>query len=551
MRIALLQINPTVGDLAGNARLIAEAAREAAAHGADFAVTPELALAGYLPRDLLLNTSFVARSWEVLAQLAHDLKDLPPTLVGLPEINPSDQGRPLFNTAALIRHGVVEERFRKSLLPTYDVFDEDRYFEPFHGAQILTLDGRRLGISICEDVWNDRDFWKRRRYHHDPIEELVRANAEAIVNLSASPFSVGKHRRREEMLGSVARRHHLPIAYVNQYGGNDDLVFDGRSCAFDAAGAPIARGRSFEADVVVCDLTSGGRIGPATDLAVEPEIWRALVLGTHDYARKCGFSRALLGLSGGIDSALTAAIAVEALGKDRVLGVLMPSPFSSRGSVDDALRLASNLGIDTLTLPIDDVMQAFDRTLHDAFAGTRRDVTEENIQARIRGNLLMALSNKRGALLLTTGNKSELAVGYCTLYGDMSGGLAVIADVPKTTVYRVARWLNETRGRAVIPEQSLTKAPSAELRPNQIDQDTLPPYEVLDDILQHHIERHEQAEQIIAAGFDPETVRRVLRMVRAAEFKRKQAAPGLKVTDRAFGTGWRMPIAARFEDPLA
>jgi NAD+ synthase (glutamine-hydrolysing) len=546
VKIALLQINPTVGDLSGNAHVIAQAVAQAAADGADLAVTPELALVGYLPRDLLLSPGFVKRSWDHLQTLARELAGRPPVLVGLPEPNPSEQGRPLFNTAALIRNGRVEHRFRKSLLPTYDVFDEDRYFEPFHGAQVLELGGHRLGISICEDIWNDRDFWKRRRYHHDPIEELVRAGAEAIVNLSASPFSAGKHRRREEMLSSVARRHGIAITYVNQFGGNDDLVFDGRSCAFNAAGAPIARGRSFDGDVLVVDLDNHHPIAPAADLALESEIWRALVLGTRDYAHKCGFHRAVLGLSGGIDSALTATIAVEALGRERVLGVLMPSPFSSRGSIDDSRQLAANLGIETLTLPIDEVMKSMERTLADAFAGTDRDVTEENIQARIRGNLLMALSNKRCALLLTTGNKSELAVGYCTLYGDMSGGLAVIADVPKTMVYRVARWLNETSGQ-MIPEPILTKAPSAELRPNQTDQDWLPPYDVLDDILQRHIERHEPADEIIAAGFDPLTVHRVLRMVRAAEFKRKQAAPGLKVTDRAFGTGWRMPIAAKLD----
>ncbi len=546
MKIALLQINPTVGDLAGNARLILDALGAARAAGADLAVTPELALVGYLPRDLLLSEGFVGRSWAALADLARAAAGLPPVLVGLPEPNASDQGRPLFNTATLLRDGRVEHRFRKALLPTYDVFDEDRYFEPFHGPQVLEVGGRRLGISICEDIWNDRDFWKRRRYHHDPIEELIGAGAEAVVNLSASPFTAGKHARREEMLSSLALKHRVPVVYVNQVGGNDDLVFDGRSCAFNAAGAPIARGRSFDADVVVCDLASARPIRPPSDLGVESEIWRALVLGTRDYVRKCGFTSAVLGLSGGIDSALTAAVAADALGPAHVLGVLMPSPYSSRGSLDDAHRLAANLGIDTLTLPIEPAMQAMHAILREAFAGTASGVAEENIQARVRGNLLMALSNKRGALLLTTGNKSELSVGYCTLYGDMSGGLAVIADVPKTMVYRVARWRNQTAGREVIPDASLTKAPSAELRPNQTDQDSLPPYDLLDDILQRHIERHQSAEEIIAAGFDPSTVRRVLTLVRLAEFKRKQAAPGLKVTDRAFGTGWRMPIAAKY-----
>ncbi len=546
MKIALLQINPTVGDLTGNARLILDALGEARAGGADLAVTPELALVGYLPRDLLLSDGFVRRSWAALADLARAAAGLPPLLVGLPEPNASDQGRPLFNTAALLGDGRVEHRFRKALLPTYDVFDEDRYFEPCHGPQVLDVGGTRLGISICEDIWNDRDFLTRQRYHHDPIEELIGAGAEAIVNLSASPFTAGKHARREEMLGSLALKHRVPVVYVNQFGGNDDLVFDGRSCAFNAAGAPIARGRSFDADVVVCDLASASPIAPPSDLGVESEIWRALVLGTRDYVRKCGFTSAVLGLSGGIDSALTAAVAAEALGPAHVLGVLMPSPYSSRGSLDDARRLAANLGIDTLTLPIEPAMQAMNAILRDAFAGTASGVAEENIQARVRGNLLMALSNKRGALLLTTGNKSELSVGYCTLYGDMSGGLAVIADVPKTMVYRVARWRNQTAGRAVIPDASLTKAPSAELRPNQTDQDSLPPYDLLDDVLQRHIERHQSAEEIIAAGFDPATVGRVLTLVRLAEFKRKQAAPGLKVTDRAFGTGWRMPIAAKY-----
>jgi len=546
VKIALLQINPVVGDLAGNARLIAEAACEAGRKGATLAVTPELALVGYLPRDLLLSSAFVADSWTAAAALARDLNGQLPVLVGLPEPNPSNEGRPLFNTAVMVHEGRTGERFRKALLPTYDVFDEDRYFEPHRGAQILELGGRRLGISICEDVWNDRDFWKRRRYHVDPIEDLIRSGSDAIVNLSASPFSVGKHRRRQEMLGSMARKHHVPVLYVNQFGGNDDLVFDGRSLGFDADGVTIARGRAFGPDVVVVDLDRTEAVaGDSAADAAESEVWHALVLGTRDYVRKCGFTDAVLGLSGGIDSALTAAIAVEAIGADHVLGVMMPSPYSSQGSVDDAKELAGALGIRTLILPIEPAMIAMEQTLKSAFEGRPRDVTEENIQARIRGNLLMALSNKHGALLLTTGNKSELSVGYCTLYGDMSGGLAVIADVPKTMVYRIARWLNDTRGQPVIPEATLTKAPSAELRPNQTDQDSLPPYDVLDDILQRHIEQHQHAGEIIAAGFDPDTVRRVLRLVRLAEFKRKQAAPGLKVTDRAFGTGWRMPIAAK------
>ena len=520
MKVALLQINPTVGDLAGNARLILDALAKAQAGGAALAVTPELALVGYLPRDLLLSEGFVKKSWDAVAALARDAARLPPLLVGLPEANTSDVGRPLFNSAVLVQHGTVGSRFRKALLPTYDVFDEDRYFEPFHGPQTLDIGGRRLGISICEDIWNDRDFWKRRRYHHDPIEELVRAGADAIVNLSASPFTAGKQPRREEMLGSMAKRHHVPVLYVNQFGGNDDLVFDGRSCAFNAGGAPTARGRAFESDVIVCDLNAVQPIPADDDRSVESEIWRALALGTRDYVRKCGFSSAVLGLSGGIDSAVTAAIAVDALGAANVLGVLMPSPYSSPGSLDDARELAGQLAIETITLPIEGVMRAYDAALMDAFAG-------------------------RGAMLLTTGNKSEMSVGYATLYGDMNGGLAVIADVPKTMVYRIARWKNQATGRAIVPEASLTKAPSAELRPDQTDQDSLPPYEVLDAILQKHIEQHLPADDIVASGFDADTVSKVLRLVRTAEFKRKQAAPGIKVTDRAFGTGWRMPIARR------
>jgi NAD+ synthase (glutamine-hydrolysing) len=542
MKLALLQLNPTVGDLTGNADLIASAARRTDAD-VDLAVTSELALLGYPPRDLLLNEDFIKRSWNVLEGLAQDLKGAVPVLVGLAEPNPAEVGRPLFNSAALLRQGKVDRTFHKTLLPTYDVFDEDRYFEPACKPQILELGKARLGISICEDIWNDRDFWRRRRYHTDPIEELVKSGVKAIINLSASPFTAGKQLHREAMLASMAHKYEVPFVYVNQVGGNDDLVFDGRSCAFGPDGRLFARGKGFEEDVVTVDLESMSGHIAQDDFAPEPEIWRALVLGTRDYVLKCGFKSVLLGLSGGIDSALTAAIAAEALGPENVLGVLMPSPYSSTGSIEDSAALAKNLGIKTITIAIADIMKSFDSGLAEAFRNREKDVTEENIQARIRGNLLMALSNKYGSVLLTTGNKSELAVGYCTIYGDMSGGLAVISDVPKTLVYRIARWLNAKRN--VIPEVIMIKAPSAELRPCQADQDTLPPYDVLDAILQKHIEQHQSAEEIIAQGFDADTVHRVLRLVKAAEFKRKQAAPGLKVTDRAFGSGWRMPIACR------
>ena len=543
MRTALLQINPTAGDLAGNSSLIAAAARDAGRRGAHLAVTPELALMGYLPRDLLMSHGFVRRSCEMLHGMARELAEGPPVLVGVATPNPAEMGRPLFNSAVLLEKGSVGPAFHKTLLPTYDVFDEDRYFEPCREPQILDLNGRRIGISICEDAWNDRDFWQRPRYHQDPVTSLAEAGAEIIVNLSASPFTVGKQLLREKMLGHGARRHSIPIVYVNQAGGNDDLIFDGRSCAFDAKGRLIARGKPFADDLVMVDLETGEGNVAVDDFEPEAEIWHALVLGVRDYARKTCFQSVLLGLSGGIDSALTAAIAAEAMGSENVLGVLMPSPYSSAGSVDDSVALARNLGIRTTTLPIAGIMQSYETALRDAFAGRPADVTEENVQSRIRGNLLMALSNKFGALLLTTGNKSELSVGYCTLYGDMSGGLAVIADLPKMMVYRVARWRNARR--ADIPEAVLTKAPSAELRPDQTDQDTLPPYEILDEILERHVEGCESEEEILAHGYDAATVGRVLRMFRNAEFKRKQAAPGLKVTSRAFGTGWRMPIVRK------
>jgi NAD+ synthase/NAD+ synthase (glutamine-hydrolysing) len=541
MRIALLQINPTAGDIPGNASLIARGVRAAQDQGADLVVTPELALMGYLPRDLLIAKGFVQRGCQALSRLAAELKDGPALLVGVATPNPGDTGRPLFNSAVLLENGEVGPAFHKTLLPTYDVFDEDRYFEPACGPQILDFHGMRLGITICEDVWNDRNFWQRRRYHRDPIELLAESGAQAVLNLSASPFTIGKQIVRERMLSHIARRHRLPLAVVNQTGGNDDLIFDGRSCAFDADGRLFARSKGFEEDLQTVDLAAATGSIAEDDFAPEAEIWRALVLGVRDYAAKTHFPKTLLGLSGGIDSALTAAIAVQALGAENVLGVLMPSPYSSPGSVDDSLKLANRLGIRTLTLPIAGMMAAFDNVLREPFHGYAADVTEENLQSRIRGTLLMALSNKYGALLLTTGNKSELSVGYCTLYGDMNGGLAVIADVPKIMVYRIARWRN--RREPVIPEAILAKAPSAELRPNQTDQDSLPPYDLLDQILELHVEESKTAEEIIARGFDETTVRRVLRLVRNAEFKRKQAPPGLKVTSRAFGTGWRMPIA--------
>ncbi len=541
MKLALLQLNPTVGDLEGNAARILAQAQTAALQNPDLMITSELALLGYPPRDLLLDRGFVQRAWKVLADLAQRLAGLPPVLVGIAEPNPAKQGRPLFNSAVLLHQGKLGPTLRKTLLPTYDVFDEDRYFEPAREAQLLDINGLSVGVSICEDLWNDRDFWQRQRYHQDPVATLVQQGAQCLVNLSASPFTVGKQALRESMLSQLALKHQLPVVYVNQVGGNDDLVFDGQSMILNAKGQILARAQAFAEEALVVDLDQTPVILPAEDC--QKELWQCLVLGTHDYVQKCVFKKVLLGLSGGVDSALTAAIAVEALGPENVLGVLMPSPYSSPGSITDALQLAKHLGMETMTLPIAPLMKAFEETLAGPFTGRAADVTEENIQSRIRGNLLMALSNKFGSMLLTTGNKSELAVGYCTIYGDMSGGLAVISDLPKTWVYRVCQWLN--RDEEKIPWNILEKPPSAELRPDQKDQDSLPPYELLDGLLYHHIERHEGAEELIESGFDPVTVKKVLRLVQVAEFKRRQAPPGLKVTDRAFGTGWRMPIARK------
>jgi NAD+ synthetase len=462
----------------------------------------------------------------------------------------------------LLRGGHVAARFRKSLLPTYDVFDEDRYFEAGDGVGIMDIDGRRVAVSVCEDVWGDEiAAGAARRYPIDPLRPLEGARLDCFVNVSASPFVVGKQQVRERLLADVARRLQAPVVYANQVGGNDDLVFDGRSTVFGADGRLQARAAAFAEDMLVveADFQRGphkvrptGRelLNPTSfhsqisrELGAEEELWGALVLGTRDYARKCGFSRAILGLSGGIDSALTAAVACEAFGADCVEGVLMPSPWTAQSSLDDAFELAERLGMRTRVLPITPLMDACDALLTPEFEGRPRDTTEENIQARLRGTVLMALANKFGALLLTTGNKSELAVGYCTLYGDMAGGLAVIADVPKTLVFRLSIWLN-TR-RHVIPQTIIDKAPSAELRPGQTDQDDLPPYDVLDEVLDRHLQDHQSEAALVARGFAAPTVSRVLRLVAAAEFKRRQAAPGLKVTDRAFGTGWRMPVARR------
>ncbi|MGE4421544.1 MAG: NAD+ synthase [Pseudodesulfovibrio sp.] len=549
MKIGLLQLNPIVGDLDGNAARILDAARRAHSLGADLCVTSEMALTGYPPRDLLLYNGFLERTREHAEALARELKDGPPLLLGTVERNPSRLGKSVFNCALWCVGGEIVKAVRKTLLPTYDVFDEARYFEPAPAgdpeANIIRHKGWTVAVTICEDAWNDKDYWEARTYSRDPLEESCAQGPDVLVNLSASPLSLGKQQLREDMLGAVARKYEVPMVYVNQAGADDDLVFDGRSCAFAPDGTLMARARGFDADVIVVDTDNPSANTVADDdFCREAETWRALVTGTRDYVRKSCFSTALVGLSGGIDSAVTAAVAAEALGAENVTCVLMPSPYSSKGSIDDSLELAENLGVKTLTLPIEPIMAQFEKTLAEPFEGFEPDTTEENIQSRIRGNLLMALSNKYRAMLLTTGNKSELAVGYCTIYGDMSGGFAVISDVDKTGVFNLAKWYN-AHVAPNIPEAIITKPPSAELRPDQKDQDSLPDYAVLDAILARHIEHHQSKDEIIAAGFEEATVSRVLNLVRIAEFKRRQAAPGIKLTPRSFGTGWRMPLACR------
>ena len=561
MIVALGQIDPTIGDFDGNRRLITAAHLDAARRGADLLVVPELALSGYPPKDLLERPAFLAAaraSLEALARAtARVTADLgaqaPALLVGFPEaLEGAVAGRRVANSAALIDGGQIVAVVRKSLLPTYDVFDEWRYFEPATDVAPIELRGRRVGISICEDIWNDTDFWPHRLYRSDPIETLVARGAEILINVSASPYTMEKRQLRPRMLAATARRWRRPLVFVNQVGGQDDLVFDGASLVLGADGEVIARAREHAPDLIVADLDR--KTGDMHELASSDlkSALDALTLGTADYARRCGFSRALLGLSGGIDSALVACIAARALGPDNVLGVAMPSRFSSEGSLTDAAALAKNLGIDFNVISIEPMFEAYLGALSPAFADARSgetgnaaseaaDLAMQNVQARIRGAILMALSNRHGRLLLTTGNKSELATGYCTLYGDMAGGLAVISDVPKTLVYKLAREIN--RERAVIPEATLTKPPSAELRPDQTDQDSLPPYDLLDAILDAHLEQGLDSQALVAAGFDAAVVNDVVRRVRVSEYKRRQMPPGLKITGKAFGPGRRMPIA--------
>ncbi|MCL4523454.1 MAG: NAD+ synthase [Acidobacteria bacterium] len=544
MKIALAQLNPTVGDLEGNAARIRKFATDARARGAQLVVFSELCLCGYPPQDLIERPSFLKRNLEALENLARDLAA--PAIVGYVGA-PQDAaaGKSAANCAALLANGRVVFEQHKMLLPTYDVFDESRYFQPARSQVAVEFCGARLGITICEDVWNDKNFWTRPLYERDPVAELVGQGSEIIINISSSPYQMNKRGLRQDMLRALALRHGRPVVYVNQVGGNDSLVFDGSSVAVTADGRVAAQARSFEEDLVLFDSESGaGEIRAQSGDELEAA-FQALVCGTRDYVRKCGFQQVLVGLSGGIDSAVVAAIAKAALGPDNVLGVAMPGPYSSEGSVRDAQLLAERLGIRTLTLPISEVFAGYKRALAQAFAGRAEDVTEENIQARIRGNFLMALSNKFNALVLSTGNKSELAVGYCTLYGDMAGGLAVISDVPKTMVYELARLIN--RGGEVIPADTLTKPPSAELRPNQTDQDSLPPYDVLDRILKAYVEDLRSPEEIAGHfGFALKLVREIAVKVDRNEYKRQQSAPGLKITSKAFRIGRPFPIAQKF-----
>ncbi len=545
MRIALAQINPTVGDFQGNSAKIIDYSLRAKSAGVELVLFPELSVCGYPPRDLVDRPSFVERNRETAEEIAQRTVGIS-VIVGIVTPASATTGKRVKNSAALLRDGKIVAIQSKRLLPTYDVFDELRNFAPADHQSLLTVAGTSCALTICEDAWNDKNFWDRRLYGVDPVEDLIGAGGKILLNISASPFALGKRELRREMLSTIARRYRVPVAMVNQVGGNDSLVFDGSSFALGPDGQLLAQAASFSEDMVCFDTASLTGDVRSTEDGTEASAYAALVLGTRDYVRKCGFHKAVLGLSGGIDSALTAAIAVDALGKENVIGVGMPGPYSSQGSIDDAAALARNLGIQFEVIPIGDIFSSYLQSLKPVFANRPADATEENVQARVRGALLMALSNKFGALVLTTGNKSEIAVGYCTLYGDMCGGLAVISDVPKTLVYRLAGYVNSRT--PVIPQSTIDKAPSAELRPDQKDSDSLPPYDVLDTILEAYVEDNQSPDTIAAEhNYDPALVFQVARMVDRNEYKRQQAAPGLKISAKAFGYGRRYPIAARLD----
>jgi len=543
VKIALGQINPTVGDFAGNAAKIIDFSTRAKSLGAGLILFPELSVCGYPPRDLVERASFVQHNREAAEHIAAETHGIA-VICGLVTPAQAETGKSVMNSAALLMDGRIKFVQSKMLLPTYDVFDEMRNFAPARSQVLFPFCGKQMALTICEDAWNDKHFWPRRLYTVDPVEALVHAGGNFVLNISASPFWANKRELRHDMLATIARNDHVPVAFVNQVGGNDGLVFDGSSLVFDREGNVIARGKSFEEDLILFDSDSlTGEMHDQIE-GEEASIYAALVLGTRDYVSKCGFQKVIIGLSGGIDSALTAAIAVDAIRAENVTGVGMPGPYSSQGSIDDARALAGSLGIRFVTLPIGNIFDEYKSTLKPVFKDHKEDVTEENIQSRIRGSLLMALSNKFGALVLSTGNKSELGVGYCTLYGDMAGGLAVINDVPKTLVYRLSRYVNSRK--PVIPQATLEKPPSAELSLNQKDSDTLPDYEVLDAILEDYVEQAHSAEQISREhNFDLDLVKNVIRMVERNEYKRQQAAPGIKISPKAFGYGRRFPIAAK------
>lgn len=540
MKIALAQINTTVSALEYNVNKIKSYIAKARQQGAELVIFPEMTITGYPPKDLLEFPWFIEENLKALEDVINATKDIG-VIVGYVDYLRDNVGKDRFNAAALIDNTTLISKHYKSLLPTYDVFDEGRYFEPAKDVRVTEFRGLRLAITICEDIWNSELYWGRRLYEFDPVQELANQGFDYLINISASPFWLGKRTKKREMFQSIARQYERPLIQVNLVGGNDELIFDGWSTVLNPQGKILAQTRDFEESLVIFDTaTLTGEIEPETNEGVE-RVYRALILGLRDYVRKTGFKKVVIGLSGGIDSSVVCALAVHALGKDNVLGVLMPSRYSSESSVRDAEELATRLGIEYKIIPIESIYQSYLDTLSPHFEGKEYDVTEENIQARIRGNILMALSNKHGYLVLSTGNKSELSVGYCTLYGDMAGGLAVISDVPKMQVYELARYLN--REIEIIPQNILLKPPSAELRPNQKDTDSLPPYEILDQIIHAYVEEHKSIDEIARMGFDRETVEKMVKRIEQTEYKRHQAPPGLKVTSKAFGFGWRMPIA--------
>ena len=543
MKIAMAQVNPIIGDFDHNFDTMVNYSRRAERMGCDLVVFPELSVIGYPPRDLLEKRDFVRTSLVCLDRLVETIRGIG-VICGFADPNPAEAGNDLFNAALLFKDGRRLHTARKRLLPTYDIFDERRYFEPGGAGGVVAFGGHRIGLTVCEDVWNDPDVFARRIYDQDPVKDMVSAGADLIINISASPYYLGKRRFRRLMLGTIARKYGIPVVYVNQVGGNDSVLFDGTSLAFDRAGEVAARGADFTEDLIVFDTETGrGDVHPESGSENEI-IHKALVMGTRDYVHKCGFSQAVIGLSGGIDSALTACIAADALGTDNVRTVFMPSRYTASDNFEDTRQLASNLGVAYEIIPIDEIYRSFVNHLGGDLDADDPGVTEQNIQARVRGTLLMALSNRYGHLVLSTGNKSELAIGYCTLYGDMNGGLAVISDLPKTRVWDLSRWIN--RNGEVIPTRIIEKEPSAELKPNQTDGDDLPPYEVLDGILKGYVEEGKGAGELVAEGFDRELVADVIRRVDRNEYKRQQAAPGLKVTSKAFGYGRRHPIAQRY-----